>query len=377
VGVTWQGLVLAAAGQAAAVLGIGWALRLPRRSTVRMAALVLASDFVIALLLIVLAAASTNLNHGSHYRRGMVIMGHLILALALPWAVWGTAIRAAARRPVPVGGGILAALTAIGLAAPGVRLSDMPGPAQVTRLQVPLRRLPKALDGLTIILVSDTHVGPRVSAARARDRLAPMRRLKADLFVCTGDLGTRSRAEIRAAARMLRETAPKGPRFAVLGNHERWTDQTLAVRELGRNGFNTLVNDAQRLILRGAEFFIVGVNDPATGAANLRLALAKVPRDAFVILLAHSPDILADPLASRADLILAGHTHGGQVVLPMLGPLAASSFYGPRYASGLSQVAGSKMFVTRGLGEVIVSLRLLCPPEIAVLTLRAAPRRPN
>jgi len=373
VGVTWQGLVLAAAGQAAGTLGLAWALRLPRRSTVRMAALVFASDFVIALLLIALAAVSTHLNHGSHYRRGIVIMSHLALAIAVPWAVWGMAIDAAAGRRVPVGGGILVVLTAIGLAAPGVRLSDMPGPAQVTRLQVPLRRLPKALDGLTIILVSDTHVGPRVSVARARDRLAPMRGLKADLFVFTGDLGTRSRAEIRAAARMLRETAPKGPRFAVLGNHERWTDQSLAVRELMRNGFNTLVNNSQRVILRGAEFFIVGVNDPATGAANLRVALAKVPNDAFVILLAHSPDILADPLASRADLILAGHTHGGQVVLPMLGPLACSSSYGPRYASGLFEVAASKMFVTRGLGEVIVSLRLLCPPEIAVLTLRAAP----
>lgn len=371
VGVTWQGLLLAAAGQFLVIGGIALALRQPRRGWLRLAWSVLAADALIFVLLVFLRALFDSLNHGSHYWRAVVVTGHLLLAVAVPWALWEVAIRAAAGRRVPFSGGILVALTAIGLTAPGVMFSWARGPAQVTRAEVRLRRLPRALDGVRIILVSDIHVGPHLSLGQARGRLAPLRKLKADLLACTGDLGTGSRAGLRATARMLRKMAPPMPRFAVLGNHELWIDEALAVRELRGNRFDTLVNESRKVRLRGVDFWIVGVSDPQSDADDLPLALAKVPGSAFVVLLSHSPDIVRRPMASRADLILAGHTHGGQVVLPLVGPLACSSFYGPRYASGLFHVGRSMMFVTRGLGEVIVPLRVFCPPEVAVLTLRA------
>jgi len=125
------------------------------------------------------------------------------------------------------------------------------------------------------------------------------------------------------------------------------------------------------MAIGGGELWIAGVNDLYSRAARPREAFEGVPDDGFVMLLSHSPDILDDPFAKRADLILAGHTHGGQVVPPMVGPVACSSRFGPRYAAGLHRVGESMLFVTRGLGEVVVPFRLGCEPEIAVLELRA------
>jgi hypothetical protein len=115
------------------------------------------------------------------------------------------------------------------------------------------------------------------------------------------------------------------------------------------------------------------VNDSAyTGKADLAAALAGIPEGVVVILLSHAPTIVRDPLAGRAALILAGHTHGGQVVLPVIGPLYVPSRLGRRHAAGLHRIGNAWLFITRGVGEIIPPLRINCPPEIALLTLRAA-----
>jgi hypothetical protein len=228
------------------------------------------------------------------------------------------------------------------------------------------------LEGFRILLLSDTHVGPWTDEAEIRARLRALGRVEADMVAFTGDLASEEKSGIAAAASLLDQVAPSGARFAVLGNHEHYLDPRLATTQLTRHGFHVLNNRSETVGVNGRGIWIVGVDDPYTGASDLPKALSSVPTGAFVILLAHTPDIVARPLAARANLILAGHTHGGQIVLPLVGPLTSNSRYGVRYASGRFDVGGSRLFVTRGLGEVNVPLRVLCPPEIALLVLKRA-----
>jgi hypothetical protein len=242
----------------------------------------------------------------------------------------------------------------------------------VSHVAVPVRNLPKAPDGLRIILVSDTHIGI-VSMPQARARLAPLPGLDADLIVFAGDLASVRPMNIYPAAALLDEMCPRGgARFAVLGNHDHYTDATIVASELRKRRFDVLINEHRRVRIRGADAWVVGLDDPYTGWEDIGRALTGVPDDAFVILLSHTPDIVGEPAASRANVILSGHTHRGQVVLPVVGPLTCNSRYGSRYAAGLFRIGGSSLFVTRGLGEVTIPLRVFCPPEIAVLELKRA-----
>ena len=372
--ITWQGVLLALVAQCLVALATGAVHGLPRVEIRRLVRAVLVADVWVVAALIVLAVFSFHLNHGSHGHRVRVILVHLGLAASVPWAIWTRTIGKATQRPGLVAAAFLLVVTALGLALPGVRLSSSRSPAQVTRVQVRLRDLPQALDGLRVIVVGDLHLGRYVSAENARSRLEPLRDLKADLVVFTGDLATADPSLIPATAELLDEFCPKAPRLAVLGNHDRWTDQKAAIAALAEHGFVPIVNDSLRITLRSADLWLVGVNDYYTGAARMDQAFARVPKDGFVILLSHSPDIAGEPLSHRADLILSGHTHGGQVVVPLIGITGSSSSYGPRYASGLHQIGGTKLFVTRGLGEVGVPLRLYCESEIAVLELRSRAR---
>jgi hypothetical protein len=370
-GLTAPGLLFALLAQ---VLFLGAAARLGRlspRAAGRLGACLLWADLGVALAMIAIGLVMRHLNQGSHERRALVILAHLALVTLVPWMIWTIAISSALGRRAVWSGAMVLVLTVSALILPGLRLATSRRPARVTHITIPLPRLPKALDGLKIILISDTHLGP-ITLPVAWDRLLPLRHLKADMVVFAGDLATGGSFEIPAATSLLDEMAPRATRLAVLGNHDRWTNERLAVQELRAHGFTTLVNESRRLRLRGAGIWMVGVNDLSTHADRLEQAFTDVPENAFVILLSHDPDIIAKPLARRADLILSGHTHGGQVVLPLVGPLACNSNRGPRYASGLFTFGSTKLFVTRGLGEVVVPFRICCDPEIAVLELRSA-----
>jgi len=124
----------------------------------------------------------------------------------------------------------------------------------------------------------------------------------------------------------------------------------------------------------GERLYLVGVEDCCyVGRDDLPGALRGVPEGAPVVIATHSPDIVFKPLAARASVILSGHTHGGQVVFPWIGPLYVPTKLGRRRMSGLLSVGGTVLYVNRGLGEISPPMRLNCPPEIALLTLRSRP----
>jgi uncharacterized protein len=242
----------------------------------------------------------------------------------------------------------------------------------LSTLQVPLPRLPAALDGLRIAHVTDLHCGRNVPAAFVSRALDMARQTRADLIVLTGDFVSYDWQNLRAVQEALRALqAPRGV-FACLGNHDVFYNRAPHITDiLQRCGIRVLHNEALPLDDAGT-LWLTGIGDPTTGQHDFDAALRQVPQDACRILIAHAPDI-ADAAADLAlDLALVGHTHGGQVNLPFIGPPVVPSRYGSRFAAGLFDVRGTRLFVSRGVGFVAPVGRYCCPPEVALLTLRRA-----
>jgi predicted MPP superfamily phosphohydrolase len=166
--------------------------------------------------------------------------------------------------------------------------------------------------------------------------------------------------------------APLGT-FAVAGNFDVRCGTDSLEGELTRVGIAYLDNRSERVTVNGATLWVAGVGDPWTGQDDLEAALADVPDGELVVLLAHSPDIVAEAADKHITLMLAGHLHGGQVVIPFAGPVVGMSKFGTRFAEGHFLVGPTHLVVSRGLGEESVPGRLFCAPEILVVTLRRAP----
>ena len=264
----------------------------------------------------------------------------------------------------------------VGLAAEAA-LAESHRPV-VERIEVALRQLPKELDGLTIAHLSDFHYDSPASAGVIRTAVEITNGLAPDLVVLTGDYVTlypfeiRSRAaeDSKPCAQVLADLhAPMGV-FGVLGNHDYLSDPRLVTRSLEAHGVTVLRNFNLRIERRGARLWIAGVDDVLGGEASLDKALRGIPRDGITVLLAHEPDY-ADSVAQHAvDLQLSGHSHGGQIRFPLLGAVYLPPM-AHKYPYGLNQIGRLKVYTNRGLGTIFVPVRLGCPPEITLLTLRS------
>lgn len=234
-------------------------------------------------------------------------------------------------------------------------------------------RWPRALDGLKIALLSDLHTGsPRNGPANLVRVVDRTNEVQPDLVLLAGDFvihdvigGTF--VEPEAIARELaRLRAPLGV-FAVLGNHDWWFSAPRVREALEANGITVIDDRAASLSWKGAPFYVAGISDFWEGPHDVLGALAPIPQDATVIALTHNPDVLPE-IPTRVSLTLAGHTHGGQVDLPLLGRLVVPSRR--IYAIGHVVENGKHVFVTPGIGTSILPVRFRVPPEISVLTLR-------
>lgn len=252
---------------------------------------------------------------------------------------------------------------------------------EVTRTQVHLPDLPQALDGLTIAHLSDFHCQPDRAiewSSREAVRLAMAER--PDLIVITGDMFEIAELVGECAWQLEGLSAPLGV-WAVPGNHDRAHRDPFAYleasqqaleelrRTLAELGVTLLANESRTLRVDGAELAIAGVDDFAYGRDDARAALAQVDGADVSLLLAHTPDTLDDPCARQADLMLCGHTHGGQIQLPGIGSPWAPVWRDRRRASGLLRAEGTLCYVTRGVASATPA-RFRCRPEVALLTLR-------
>ena len=258
-----------------------------------------------------------------------------------------------------------------------------PSRFEVTRTDLCLADLPPALDGLTITHLSDFHCQPtRGSEAGSREAIGLARQLGSDLVVITGDLLDGYDLMDESAWQLEGLSAPLGV-WAALGNHDHYCFYATPMGKslhppvqqikaaLAERGIRVLSNEARLIRVDGATLALVGVDDAASGNDDMRTALDGVADADLVLVLSHSPDIFDDPEAGRADAILCGHTHGGQLRLPGLGSPWAPVWRDRRRSSGLMRAGGPLCYVNRGVASA-TQARLNCRPEVAVLTLRRA-----
>ena len=234
--------------------------------------------------------------------------------------------------------------------------------------QLLLPRLPAAWEGFRILQLSDIHAGAFPELGR---RVAEkIRGLKADVCVLTGDYFFKHRtpttAVYAAMEEILRAVNARHGVVGVLGNH----DTTETVRLLESLGVKMLLNDVWEIENNGASLCFVGLDDPhCYGCDDLPSAVKKAKGDALKILLVHSPELAEEAPEQGIDLYLCGHTHGGQVCLPGIGPLILNASCPRRYKRGLWRCGGMVGYTSRGIGPSGVAVRFNCPPEISVFEL--------
>lgn len=240
----------------------------------------------------------------------------------------------------------------------------------VTRQEIELPRLPFPFDGLSIAFLSDLHCGPLTPPEFLRTVMDETNGLRPDLVLLGGDYVTSGTAYIRPVAEVMRRLrAPLGL-YGVLGNHDYWTAPAAVRAALRSAGITDITNGGHWLAASGSRLRIAGVGDLWQDEQDLETALAGATKDDTVVLLSHNPDFAIGLHDPRVKLMLAGHTHGGQIHVPGIGAVITNSRYGRRLVSGLIPFDSFQLFVSRGIGTVVVPLRFHAPPEIALLTLR-------
>lgn len=241
--------------------------------------------------------------------------------------------------------------------------------AAVERITVPLKNLPAALDGLKIAHMSDFHLHPYTQIDFIRSVVARTNQLAPDLVVLTGDYVLEQAESIFELAPVLGGLNATHGVYAILGNHDLWTDAAVVEQGLTEARIPLLNNQTVPIAARNAALYLAGLDDLWSGQPDLSAALASVPADGPTVLLAHEPDFAdVHALDGRIGLQLSGHTHGGQVRLPGIGALVLPP-YGRKYDQGLYQVQGMTLYTTRGVGVIGPPVRFNCRPEITEITL--------
>ncbi len=270
-----------------------------------------------------------------------------------------------------------AAAGAVAIAGDSLLLE--PNRPRIVRRDYNLPRWPEQMNGFTIALLSDFHYDPYFSVHPLRAAIPLVNGLHPDLIVLTGDFVSvpafgeeaKGAADAEPCARLLRQmTAPHGL-WAVLGNHDLDTDPVRVTRALEAEGIHVLVNESVTIERAGARVWLAGVDDVIYGSADLTKTLHNIPASEAVILLAHEPDFADEACKFPIDLQLSGHSHGGQVRIPLLPPLYLPEL-AKKYIWGSYRVGGLSLYTNAGLGTVNIPVRLNCPPEITLLTLRSS-----
>jgi len=241
-----------------------------------------------------------------------------------------------------------------------------------------ISNLPSAFHGYRIVQISDIHLVEYTEPYFLEHVIRTINSLSPDLVLLTGDFvthGSLSWAVAKYAAYRCAEiistlTAPL--RYAILGNHDVAFDPALVIHALTTHGTPVLINEHIAIEKNGSRLWLCGLEDPATSRPDLDLTIPADPA-APVILLSHEPDyadtVIDHPRGHLVDLMLSGHSHGGQIRLPFLGPLILPPL-GTKYPEGPYRFKQMQLYVNRGLGTVGLPLRLNCPPELTLLTLQ-------
>jgi predicted MPP superfamily phosphohydrolase len=238
-----------------------------------------------------------------------------------------------------------------------------------TEKETPLNRLPPALDGLRILHLSDLHFSGRVEPAFFHEVVRETNALEPDLLLLTGDLCDKPEY-VAWIQQILSPLNARYGKYFILGNHDRRLRDIDSLRkEVVQSGFVDLGGQCEVVEVRGQRVLLAGNEMPWFGPRPQTESAAA--RADFRVLLSHSPDQVAWARRNGFDLMLSGHTHGGQIQFPLIGPVVCPSWYGVRYACGLFRESPTVVHVSRGLSGLF-PIRWNSQPEVTLLVLRAA-----
>ena len=239
----------------------------------------------------------------------------------------------------------------------------------VERVTIPLGHLPSALEGFKIVVLSDFHLYPFTRIDLVRKAVSIANGLKPDLIALLGDYVLERADAIFELAPVLAQLDARYGLFAILGNHDYWTDVRTVRAGLRKAGLPLLTNEGITLSVGQESIYLAGLDDGWSGQPDMQAALDGLPSGLASILLMHEPDF-ADTFAldRRNALQLSGHSHGGQVRVPGVGALILPRF-ARKYDAGLYKVRDMWLYTTRGIGVVGLPVRFRCRPEVTELTL--------
>ncbi|REJ79256.1 MAG: metallophosphoesterase [Acidobacteria bacterium] len=241
---------------------------------------------------------------------------------------------------------------------------------EVEEVTIELEKLPKKLDGFRLVHLSDIHHSPQTDLTHIEKAVEIANDLEPDLFLLTGDYVSHETEYVDPVAEVLGELESEHGTYACLGNHDHWTDPDLITEKLEAQGISVLVNSGFRFNSNGVSFWLCGVDDHMVKRTDLKAALHGSYPDEMKMLLAHNPVIIRQAARLGVDVMFSGHTHGGQIKIrendKERKPLGRR-----RLSSGLHRRKDTQIYITRGIGTVVLPVRYQCPPEISFVTLRS------
>jgi predicted MPP superfamily phosphohydrolase len=230
--------------------------------------------------------------------------------------------------------------------------------------------IPQSFDGKRIIFVSDIHNGEYFSRERVTDLVSRINGLKPDMIILGGDYASSESHNTSVCFEELKKLqAPLG-KYGVLGNHDYWGGGIEALQAMNGAGITSLNNRGLWIYYNGERIRLGGVSDLWHGAPDPMPAIIEAKQSDYVILVSHNPDYAEELETSIVDIVLSGHTHGGQVTFFGLWAPYMSSDYGQKYRGGFAQTAYTNVYVTRGIGMTFLPVRFFARPEITLIGLK-------
>ncbi|MGE0881925.1 MAG: metallophosphoesterase [Blastocatellales bacterium] len=278
------------------------------------------------------------------------------------------------RRRWPRGKIVLLSLIAVAISLAVYAVAIEPDRLIVRETTIKLIPCPAELNGLRVAAISDIHAGsPHITIEKIRRMVEMTNSQQPDLILLAGDFVIQdviggSFIEPETLAVELKTLKAEGGVFATLGNHDWWYNAARVRNPLELAGIRVLDNQAVKIELKGRSFWLAGFADEWEGNPKINETLKHIADDSPIIAFTHNPDLFP-AVPKRVSLTIAGHTHGGQVALPLIGRPIIPSNFGQRFAIGHIIEDGKHLFVTPGIGTSIIPVRFGVPPEISLLTI--------